>query len=70
MSTATTMGGISARRKVTNNIATAFVVGFFVLALIPLGSLLWTVISRGLARLDMTFFTYSMRGVVGDGGGA
>jgi phosphate transport system permease protein len=41
-----------------------------VLALIPLVSLLWTVASRGIARFDPTFFTNSMRGVVGDGGGA
>ena len=62
--------GISTRRKVTNILATVVVSSFFVLALIPLVSLLWTVASRGLARFDLTFFTNSMRGVVGDGGGA
>ncbi|MDR1852499.1 MAG: phosphate ABC transporter permease PstA [Propionibacteriaceae bacterium] len=37
---------------------------------IPLISLLWTVVSRGLARIDAEFFTSSMKGVVGAGGGA
>jgi len=53
-----------------NTLAAIVISGFFLLALIPLVSLLWTVVSRGLARFDMTFFTNSMRGIVGDGGGA
>ena len=48
---------------------TFVVAGAFGLACIPLVSLLWTVISRGLARFDTEFFTYSMRGVLGPGGG-
>ena len=47
----------------------AVVTGAFILAAIPLVSLLWTVISRGLARFDVEFFTHSMRGIVGPGGG-
>ena len=70
MSTVHAIGGIKTGRIITNKIATVTIVGFFVLALIPLGSVLWTVISRGLARFDLTFFTHSMRGVVGEGGGA
>ena len=65
-----TLPTISPRRKITNRVATIIVTGGFLLALIPLGSLLWTVVSRGLARADLTFFTNSMRGVVGEGGGA
>lgn len=61
---------LSLRRRVTNKTATILITSFFFLALIPLVSLLWTVVSRGLARLDLTFFTSSMRGVVSDGGGA
>jgi len=41
-----------------------------VIAAVPLVGLLWTTISRGLGRLDATFFTESMRGVIGVGGGA
>jgi len=41
-----------------------------VIAAVPLIGLLWTTVSRGLGRLDATFFTDSMRGVVGVGGGA
>jgi phosphate transport system permease protein len=39
-------------------------------ALVPLISLLWTVISRGVRRFDLAFVTQSMRGIVGAGGGA
>ncbi len=45
-------------------VATAFGV-----ALLPLVSVVWTTVSQGIGRLDLTFFTYSMRNVVGDGGG-
>ena len=68
--TATPFVGVSTRRKMTNRLATVLISCLFILALIPLVSLLWTVVSRGLARLDPTFFTNSMRGVVGEGGGA
>jgi phosphate transport system permease protein len=40
------------------------------LALAPLVSLLWTVVSRGVERFDTAFFTESARNVVGAGGGA
>ena len=43
---------------------------FFLVALTPLLSVVWTVVSRGLARFDAEFFTWSMRGVLGEGGGA
>jgi phosphate transport system permease protein len=44
----------------------------FALALIPLVSVLWLVLSKGLKRFDMTFFTHSMDGIGGNdaGGGA
>lgn len=57
-------------RKATDRFVTSLVVGSFLLALIPLLSVTWTVISRGAARFDVEFFTYSMRGIVGEGGGA
>src|SRR5690606_744184 len=48
---------------------TALVCGAFLLALAPLVSLLSTVVINGLARFDLEFFTYSMRSIVGAGGG-
>ncbi|MBO3142049.1 phosphate ABC transporter permease PstA [Dermatophilus congolensis] len=61
---------IEGRRQAVDRIATACVITFFLLALIPLVSLLWTVTQQGLTRLDPAFFTESMRGVFGGGGGA
>jgi phosphate transport system permease protein len=58
------------RRKLTNGLVTTLVSLTFLLALIPLISLIWTTVSAGLARFDATFFSSSMRNVVGQGGGA
>ena len=41
----------------------------FGLAMIPLVTLVWTVISKGFPVLSAEFFTYSMRNVIGEGGG-
>lgn len=43
----------------------------FLLALLPLVSLVWTVLARGLGRFDLYFLTHSMRNVFGgmDAGG-
>jgi phosphate transport system permease protein len=57
-------------RQAKDRLVTSLVVSAFILALIPLISLLFTVISNGLPRFDMTFFNSSMRNVVGEGGGA
>jgi phosphate transport system permease protein len=57
------------RRKVVDKIVTVLVTASFLLALFPLISILWTVISKGFAALSSEFFTYSMRNVVGEGGG-
>ena len=45
--------------------------GAFVLAMIPLVSLIWSVLSNGLGRFDLYFLTHSMRNVYGgmDAGG-
>ncbi|WP_028046208.1 phosphate ABC transporter permease PstA [Cellulomonas sp. URHE0023] len=45
--------------------------GAFGLAIIPLVSLVWSVLANGLARLDLYFLTHSMRNVYGgmDAGG-
>jgi phosphate transport system permease protein len=61
-------GGRAARDR----LATTFMYSAFALALIPLVSLLWTVVSAGVERFDPYFLTYTMRGVFGgmDAGGA
>lgn len=57
-------------RQAADRRATNLVVGAFVLALVPLVSVSWEAISKGVARFDVAFFTQSMRNVVGPGGGA
>ncbi|TXL62300.1 phosphate ABC transporter permease PstA [Aeromicrobium terrae] len=57
------------RRRAVDRLATVLVTGAFVLALFPLFSILWTVVSKGAPALSPEFFTYSMRNVVGEGGG-
>lgn len=61
---------VEGARQAADRRATHLVTGAFGLALLPLGSLLWEVVSQGTARLDLQFFTWSMRNVVGEGGGA
>ncbi len=61
---------VEGRRKAADRFVTALVTSAFTLAVIPLVSLAWTVVTNGLARLDIDFFTMSMRNVVGPGGGA
>ncbi|WP_336502020.1 phosphate ABC transporter permease PstA [Microbacterium paraoxydans] len=57
------------RRKAVDRLMTALVATAFLIALLPLISLLWTVVANGIERFDAEFFSYSMRNVVGDGGG-
>jgi len=62
---------VEGRRQAKDRIATALVWTAFVLAVIPLVSLVWTTVSRGVKVLDFYFLTHSM-GVVADsepGGG-
>ncbi len=57
------------RRKAVDRLMTALVATAFTIALLPLISLLWTVVANGVQRFDAEFFTFSMRNVVGAGGG-
>ncbi|MCB5181763.1 phosphate ABC transporter permease PstA [Streptomyces antimicrobicus] len=59
------------RRQAKDRVATSMVWVCFVLAVVPLLSLIWTTVSRGLKVLDAYFLTHSMKGVVGfqPGGG-
>ncbi len=61
---------VEGRRKGADRFLTALVSSAFIVALLPLISLLWTVVVNGVARLDVEFFTYTMRNIVGEGGGA
>ena len=57
-------------RVAKDRLMTTAVTAAFAVAVVPLISLISTVVSLGLARFDGTFFTSSMRNVVGEGGGA
>lgn len=57
---------VEGRRKATNKFATFLVYGAFLLALLPLISVLWTVLERGLpGLLTPGFLTTSMNGITG-----
>lgn len=60
---------VESRRKAIDRLMTALVATAFLIALLPLVSLLWTVVTNGLERFDAEFFSHSMRNVVGEGGG-
>lgn len=61
---------VEGHRHAVDRLVTAIVSSMFLVALMPLVSLVWSVVSQGLTRFDLEFFTYSMRGVLGEGGGA
>ncbi|MEV7322548.1 phosphate ABC transporter permease PstA [Streptomyces sp. NPDC093970] len=63
---------VEGRRQAKDRVATSFVWVAFIVAVIPLVSLIWVTISRGVKVLDFYFLSHSM-GVVADaqpGGGA
>lgn len=60
---------VESPRQATDRFATAVVTTAFLVVLLPLVSVIWTVVERGAARFDPDFFTDTMRGVVGEGGG-
>src|SRR5215475_3076549 len=61
------LGGVSiaieGRREARNRVATAAIYSALVLALLPLVSIVIVLISKGVERLDATFFTHSMSGI-------
>jgi phosphate transport system permease protein len=67
-----TLSGVSAGRKAKDRIVQILVYVAFLLAVIPLVSVLWTVLSKGLKRFDPEFFTHSLNGIGAKdaGGGA
>ena len=64
-------GVVEGRRAARDRLATTLMYSAFGLALVPLVSLLWTVLQYGLKRFDFYFLGYTMRGVFGgmDAGG-
>ena len=61
---------VEGRRRALDRVMTVVIVDIFILALVPLGSLIYTVVKEGTARFDGEFLTSTMRGVLADGGGA
>jgi phosphate transport system permease protein len=61
---------VEGARKAKDRLVTCLVYGAFGLTMIPLLSLVWEVVRRGLPRLDGEFFNSSMVGIIGKGGGA
>ncbi len=56
-------------RKAVDRLVTGLIWAAFGLALLPLGSLVWTVVENGAPAISPSFFTNSMFSVVGEGGG-
>jgi phosphate transport system permease protein len=61
---------VEGSRRATDRLVTCVVVSAFGIAMVPLVSLVVEVLSQGLKRLDAEFLTYSLVGIVGEGGGA
>ncbi|BDV31341.1 phosphate ABC transporter permease PstA [Microbacterium terricola] len=61
---------VEGTRRAVDRMVLGVVTSAFAIAMVPLISVAWTVVSYGIARFDAMFFTYSMRSVVGEGGGA
>ena len=62
---------VNGARRRKDRFMTWLIYGAFALALIPLVSLVWSVLTNGLGRFDLYFLTHSMRNVYGgmDAGG-
>ena len=60
---------VEGSRKATDRLAAGLIWTGFAIALVPLATLVWQVIDNGLPVLSAEFFTFSMRNVVGEGGG-
>jgi len=56
-------------RAAMDRLVTSLVWAALGIALVPLVSLLWTVVTKGAPALNARFFTWSMRNVIGEKGG-
>ncbi|WP_222194418.1 phosphate ABC transporter permease PstA [Modestobacter italicus] len=61
---------VEGHRKATDRLVTCLVGCAFGIALVPLLSLVYEVVRRGAERFDGEFFSASLVGVIGEGGGA
>jgi phosphate transport system permease protein len=61
---------VEGRRQALDHLMSALITSAFAVVSLPLISVVWTVVERGAPRFDIEFFTSTMRGVVGEGGGA
>jgi phosphate transport system permease protein len=66
------LNGIDPARRRTDLMMRVLVIGAFALAMVPLVSLVWSVLAKGVGRFDAYFLLHSMRNVFGgmDAGGA
>jgi len=62
--------GLGWRRRSVNTVMMALIAGAFVLAMIPLFSLVFEIAKRGIPGLSAEFFTEDARGAIGGSGGA
>jgi phosphate transport system permease protein len=62
--------GLGRRRRAVNAVMMALIAAAFVLAMIPLFSLVFEIAKRGIPGLSADFFTTDARGAVGGAGGA
>jgi phosphate transport system permease protein len=60
---------VESPRQATDRFATAIMSTAFLVIMLPLFSVVWTVVQRGSNRFDWTFYRETMQGVVGEGGG-
>lgn len=60
---------VEGSRRAKDRFATGLMWTAFGIALLPLVTLIWQVLSKGLPVLSAEFFTWSMRNIVGEGGG-
>jgi phosphate transport system permease protein len=60
---------VEGARKAVDRLVTSILFGAFIVALIPLLSIVVMTVSNGIRRFDPQFFSESMRNVVGEGGG-
>jgi phosphate transport system permease protein len=64
-----TSRAVEGPRRAFDRLVSVVVTAMFTAVVLPLISVIWTVIERGSNRFDVEFFTESMRSVVGEGGG-
>ncbi len=57
---------VEGARKAKDKLATCLVMGAFLVALLPLISVIWTVLVNGIPGLSADFLFYSMNGVTGE----